>query len=73
MLYFDGVEYQGPGFLTTTFLGTKIIQEMKYELHEFQKVHGRRLSNYRQISHGGGGGGIKSLDFALSLNSLEET
>ena len=33
----------------------------------------RRLSNYRQISHGGGGGGIKSLDFALSLNSLEET
>ena len=48
---------------------------MKYAFYMNFKnyIKGKRLSNYRQISHGGGGGGIKSLDFALSLNSLEET
>ena len=49
-------------------LGTLPLDQL--DLHY---IKGRRLSNYRQISHGGGGGGIKSLDFALSLNSLEET
>ena len=37
-------------------------------------LHKRKKAiKLRQILHGGGGGGIKSLDFALSLNSLEET